>query len=51
MSESPQERGKGEIRLPHVNGKLVGVRAHAMERLPGFAAPRSWIDGTKEGRR
>jgi aerobic carbon-monoxide dehydrogenase small subunit len=48
MSESPQERGKGEIILT-VNGKLVGVRSHAMERLLDVLRHDLGLTGTKEG--
>lgn len=48
MSESPQEHGKSEIILT-VNGKLVGVRAHAMERLLDVLRHDLGLTGTKEG--
>jgi aerobic carbon-monoxide dehydrogenase small subunit len=48
MSESSQERGKCEIILT-VNGKLVGVRAHRMERLLDVLRNELGLTGTKEG--
>jgi carbon-monoxide dehydrogenase small subunit len=48
MSESPLNRAKCEI-LFKVNGKLVTVRTHPMERLLDVLRQELGLTGTKEG--
>jgi carbon-monoxide dehydrogenase small subunit len=48
MSESPQNRAKCEISFK-VNGKLLTVRAHPMERLLDVLREELGLKGTKEG--
>jgi len=48
MSESRQNRAKCEISFK-VNGKLVTVRAHPMERLLDVLRQELGLTGTKEG--
>jgi aerobic carbon-monoxide dehydrogenase small subunit len=48
MSESPQNRAKCEISFK-VNGKLVTVRTHPMERLLDVLREVLGLTGTKEG--
>jgi carbon-monoxide dehydrogenase small subunit len=48
MSRSPQDRAKCEISLS-VNGQLVTVRVHAMERLLDVLRHELGLTGTKEG--
>ena len=48
MSESPQNRAKYEISFK-INGKLVTVRAHPMERLLDVLRQELGLTGTKEG--
>jgi len=48
MSRSPQDLAKCEISLS-VNGQLVTVRVHAMERLLDVLRHELGLTGTKEG--
>jgi carbon-monoxide dehydrogenase small subunit len=48
MSESPQNRAKCEIPFK-VNGKLVTVNTHPMERLLDVLREELGLTGTKEG--
>jgi len=48
MSESSPERTKSEVSFT-VNGRLVTVRAHAMERLLDVLRHELGLTGTKEG--
>lgn len=48
MSESPQVRAKCEISFT-INGKLVTLRVHAMERLLDVLRHELRLTGTKEG--
>ena len=48
MSESPQVRARCEISFT-VNGKLITVRVHAMERLLDVLRHELGLTGTKEG--
>jgi carbon-monoxide dehydrogenase small subunit len=48
MSKSSQDHAKCEISLS-VNGRLVTVRAHAMERLLDVLRHELQLTGTKEG--
>jgi aerobic carbon-monoxide dehydrogenase small subunit len=48
MSKSSQDRAKCEISLA-VNGQLVTVRVHAMERLLDVLRHELGLTGTKEG--
>ena len=48
MSKSSQDRAKREISLS-VNGQLVTVRVHAMERLLDVLRHELGLTGTKEG--
>src|ERR1700739_2426589 len=48
MSESPQNRAKCEISFK-VNGELVTVRTHPMERLLDVLREELGLTGTKEG--
>jgi carbon-monoxide dehydrogenase small subunit len=48
MSESPQNRAKCEVSFK-VNGKLVTLRAHPMERLLDVLREELGLTGTKEG--